>query len=61
MMMYVNFYGTSKSVTANELTDEKAGQHLDVYLKDDTKAFYRQQLQKVGTSFSELTKALKQR
>ena len=26
-------------VTVNEWTDERAGQHLAVYLKDDAKAF----------------------
>ena len=48
-------------VTVNEWTDEKAGQYLAVYLKDDTKAFYDQQSEAVRKSFSELSKALKQR
>ena len=30
-------------VTVNEWTDEKAGQYLAMYLKDDAKAFYHQQ------------------
>ena len=48
-------------VTVNEWTDEKASQYLAVYLKDDAKAFYHQQSKTVRKSFSELSKALKQR
>lgn len=48
-------------VAVNEWTDEKAGQYLAVYLKDDAKAFYHQQPETVRKSFSELSKALKQR
>lgn len=48
-------------VAVNEWTDEKAGQYLAVYLKDDAKAFYRQQSETVMKSFSQLSKALKQR
>ena len=48
-------------VTVNEWTDEKAGQYLAVYLKDDAKAFYLQQSETMRKSFSELSKALKQR
>ena len=48
----------------SEWTDEKAGQYrqyLAVYLKDDAKAIYHQQSETVRKSFSELSKALKQR
>ena len=48
-------------VAVNEWTDEKAGQYLAVYLKDDAKAFYHQQPETVRKSFSELSNALKQR
>ena len=48
-------------VAVNEWTDEKAGQYLAVYLKDDAKAFYHQQPETVRKSFSELLNALKQR
>ncbi|KAJ7381806.1 hypothetical protein OS493_038927, partial [Desmophyllum pertusum] len=48
-------------VAVNEWTDEKAGQYLAVYLKDDAKAFYHQQQETVRKSFSELSNALKQR
>ena len=48
-------------VTVNEWTDEKAGQYLAMYLKDDAKAFYHQQSKAVRKSFSELSKALMQR
>ena len=48
-------------VTVNEWTDEKAGQYLAVYLKDDAKAFYHQQSEAARKRFSELSKALKQR
>ncbi|KAJ7365130.1 hypothetical protein OS493_007779 [Desmophyllum pertusum] len=41
--------------------DEKAGQYLAVYLKDDAKAFYHKQQETVRKSFSELSKALKKR
>ena len=48
-------------VTVNKWMDEKAGQYLAVYLKDDAKAFYHQQSEAVRKSFSELSKALKLR
>ena len=48
-------------VIVNEWTDEKAGQYLAVYLKDDAKAFHHQQSESVKKSFCELSKALKQR
>ena len=48
-------------VTLNEWTDEKVVQYLAVYLKDDAKAFYHQQSETVKKSFSQLSRALKQR
>ena len=46
-------------VAVNEWSDEKAGQYLAVFLKDDAKAFFHQQSETVKKSFSELSKALK--
>ena len=48
-------------VAVNEWSDEKAGQYLAVFLKDDAKAFFHQQSETVKKSFSELSEALKQR
>ena len=48
-------------VAVNEWSDEKAGQYLAVFLKDDAKAFSHQQSETVKKSFSELSEALKQR
>lgn len=48
-------------VAVNEWSDEKAGQYLALYLKDDAKAYYHQQSETVRKKFSDLSKALKQR
>jgi len=40
-----------RDLTVNEWTDEKAGQYLAVYLKDDAKAFYHQQSESVKKIF----------
>lgn len=48
-------------VAVNEWSNEKAGQFLAVFLKDDAKAFYHQQAEVVKKSYSELCKALKDR
>ena len=41
--------------------DEKAGQYLAVFLKDDTKAFFHQQSETVRKSKRKLSRALKER
>ena len=48
-------------VAVNEWSDEKAGQYLAVFLKDDAKAFYHQQSETVRRSYKELSGALKER
>lgn len=48
-------------IAVNEWTDEKAGQYLAVFLKDDAKAFYHQQSESVRKSYKELSTALKER
>lgn len=48
-------------VAVNEWSDEKAGQYLAVFMKDDAKAFFYQQSETVKKSFCDLPKALKQR
>ena len=48
-------------VAVNEWSDEKAGQYLAVFLKDDAKAFYHQQSETVRKSYRELSRALKER
>ena len=49
-------------IAVNEWSDEKAGQYLAVFLKDDVRAFFfHQQSETVKKSFSELSKARKQR
>ena len=48
-------------VAVNEWSDEKAGQYLAVFLKDDAKAFYHQQSEAVRKSYRELSQALKER
>ena len=42
-------------VMVNEWSDQKAGQYLAVFLKDDTKAFFHQQSETVKKSFSEFS------
>ena len=48
-------------VAVNEWCDEKAGQYLAVFLKDDAKAFYHQQSETVRKSYRELSRPLKER